>query len=92
MRSVGNPEGVARAGGVREVAEPDSGSDGPQYSRTATGDTQVVELSCVETLWVESEREKGQDMVAPPGRHRVAGVKGRSVNKKNSYVTINDGS
>ena len=40
---------------------------------------------------MESEREKGQYMVSPPGGHRVAGVKGRSVNKKNSSITINDG-
>ena len=40
-----------KVGGGREVSEFDSGSNGPRYDGTDTGDYQVVKLYCVETRW-----------------------------------------
>ena len=60
-------------GGGGEVAESDLGSEGPQYSGTDTGDTQVVKLSCVGTRRPEREIGKGHERADPPDGHRVVG-------------------
>ena len=53
-----------------------SGREGYWYVGTKTGDACVGKLYCVGTRQSERGREKGQDRVAPPGRHWVAGGNG----------------
>ena len=55
--------------------ESDSGSDGPWYVGTETGDAWVVKLSYLEIQRSERERGKGRECVDPPGRTAGGGRK-----------------
>ena len=86
----GDPAGVAREGGGGGGS--DSGSKGYRYAGNETGSSQVGGRTCVETRGEEIEREKGNELVDPPGGHWAAkGKEGfglRSIERKNKQQSL----